>query len=651
MASLQDNHGQDPPLKTHGGQRAGSGRKSKEWHAEQAQIKAQEARQARTVDARDDPPIQSLPYPLMPSSTTLQNQLPPPRTAAFFHPRSDPQGVALQGQGRARGFSHPNHGLQVGSDQQMPSGHSSGNSESGSHISAPVFQQLVQAFNFLDLNDPNRDLAPSDNVIEDNLFDAPAEDQPNDEADAAAAAEETAKGEPPITSIQHTYLQNAKKRILREIAKHGQPLCYEKGYLWDRPKDPLFAMQDALLNADFTPDSLYYLDIFLWFPRSLAPNVVLKCECSNTLVLNGFNDNIVARRVRRCPTDYFLLTNRLRCNSNRVNHPGCGKSYQGTDVHILAQLPRMVQLAFPAYLSTRSAIDKQVMVEVVNLFSSRVGPAPYAELYSESQRRAHAERELIWLAAAEHHGFTDLPPFSSFDDRLGYGGSSMSVKYIRAMFVDWFSAHRIFMDRCMAANSGLKLANDHTFWVVEHTGKLKGESVHTALHSVVNEWEEVRSTILCLTKSMTFVEGTHQGIEQGLKEHGHKPTQVVYSDQPQVERSFHEKLMPSLREGVEHVTIYSGLPPLELSKDLPIEFARDSHSIQALCSEILEAAASNPSGHFLLAVSTKSNGCNSVAAKLHIIQFRTSKTVYILQVTAFQRPTDVVSCLHSVLTS
>ncbi|KAF8174451.1 hypothetical protein K438DRAFT_1939901 [Mycena galopus ATCC 62051] len=91
----------------------------------------------------------------------------------------------------------------------------------------------------------------------------------------------------------------------------------------------------------------------------------------------------------------------------------------------------------------------------------------------------------------------------------------MSVKYIRAMFVDWFSAHQIFMDRCMAANSGLKLANDHTFWVVEHTGKLKGESVHTVLHSVVNEWEEVRSTILCLTKSMTFVEGTHQGIESG----------------------------------------------------------------------------------------------------------------------------------------
>jgi hypothetical protein len=143
-----------------------------------------------------------------------------------------------------------------------------------------------------------------------------------------------------------------------------------------------------------------------------------------------------------------------------------------------------VQLAFPGlfcssittallktclvYLSARSAIDKQMMGEVVSLFTSRVGPGPYSELFSETQHRVHAERELIWLAAADQYGFSKGTPFSSFNDPLRYGGFSLSVKYIRAMFVDWFAAHRIFFDRSMAAKSGKRLAGDHTFWVSLH---------------------------------------------------------------------------------------------------------------------------------------------------------------------------------------
>jgi hypothetical protein len=148
---------------------------------------------------------------------------------------------------------------------------------------------------------------------------------------------------------------------------------------------------------------------------------------------------------------------------------------------------------------------------------------------------------------------------------------------------------------------------------------------------------------------MFFLEGLYQGIEKGLKEHGHKATQVMYCDQPQgefsfvpekkiaqtisVERSFHENLMPSLRQGVQHVTVYSSLPLLQCS-DVPFDFAGDSHGIQSLCSEILSAAKEVPdrSAHYLVAVSIKSNNATGAAAKLDIIQLRTSKKIYILQV-------------------
>jgi hypothetical protein len=46
------------------------------------------------------------------------------------------------------------------------------------------------------------------------------------------------------------------------------------------------------------------------------------------------------------PADFFLLTNRFLCNPRRAE-PGCNKSFQGTDPHIIAQLPQFVQTAFP----------------------------------------------------------------------------------------------------------------------------------------------------------------------------------------------------------------------------------------------------------------------------------------------------------------
>lgn len=97
-----------------------------------------------------------------------------------------------------------------------------------------------------------------------------------------------------------------------------------------------------------------------------------------------------------------------------------------------------------------------------------------------------------------------------------------------------------------------------------------------------------------------------------------------------MERSFHEGIMPSLRDGVEHITIYSHLPALEFS-GLSKEISLDSHSIQSSCSDIL-AELLDPSAYCLVAVAIKSNGCSGPTAKVDFIQFQTSKKVYILQV-------------------
>src|ERR1700683_1477572 len=79
---------------------------------------------------------------------------------------------------------------------------------------------------------------------------------------------------------------------------------------------------------------------------------------------------------------------------------GCGKSFQGTDPYILSQLPRHVQEAFPAILTVRAAVDKQLISLMHTCFSTRFGPEPFAALMREMRHLDHAHRELLYLAAA-----------------------------------------------------------------------------------------------------------------------------------------------------------------------------------------------------------------------------------------------------------
>lgn len=107
------------------------------------------------------------------------------------------------------------------------------------------------------------------------------------------------------------------------------------------------------------------------------------------------------------------------------------------------------------------------------LFASRFGPDPFASLLSEMHHLHHAQRELIYLAAAASSEYVkDPPPFSSFSDKTGYAGSHPSVQYCKSIFVDFNRVHRVFYDRVVASLPGTVLKGDHTFKVQEIYGYL-----------------------------------------------------------------------------------------------------------------------------------------------------------------------------------
>jgi hypothetical protein len=70
-------------------------------------------------------------------------------------------------------------------------------------------------------------------------------------------------------------------------------------------------------------------------------------------------------------------------------------------------------------------------------------------------------------------------------------------------------------------------------------GGLNGERIHEASYTNVNHFEEIRSLSLVPSKSLAFVVDQLKGVAAGLKEHGHPPCSLVYTDSPQSIISYH----------------------------------------------------------------------------------------------------------------
>ncbi|KAJ7189529.1 hypothetical protein GGX14DRAFT_609136 [Mycena pura] len=570
------------------------------------------------------------------SFQTSRSHLP---IAPFFLPRNTHAPVPLGNSSAAAGSS-------IWSAQGPPRmqtepvSASTARSARAQPISESDLAQLNEELAYIEENDEHADIAAGDRFIDESLID----DALGNEEEDLAAEEAAFCDEESVISKQ---LRDTKTRLADEIKTHGQPLCYTRGDFYDRPPHPVFA-----LGRGSDPTVVYRREIFVWLPQYLPGHPDrFKCTCGMPLSRKGFNDDPIARRVRSMPSDFFLLTYRFVCDDRRKESPGCGTNYQGTDPHIIAQLPRFVQVAFPAYISARGAVSKLMMAQMSNTFAARFGPAPFSELVSEIQHRFHADGELMYLSAAEFYGRTNVESFSAFDDPQGYAGSPPSVPYLKGLFTDNISAYRIFIERFIASLSLTVAAGDHTFQLLKYMGDLKGEQLFIAAYTLLNEFEEVRAHSLTQTKSLAFVKELFERIQEGLKQAGHPPTEIFYTDSPQLERSFHESLNSSLVRDVEPITQWTDLPVLETTPGIPATIVSDSMQIEDEASDILADILTPTSSLSLIVLAIKTCQREDGPPRLEIIQLRTQDRITVFEVSALTSRSEILPSLRAILTN
>ncbi|KAJ7707928.1 hypothetical protein B0H16DRAFT_1824162 [Mycena metata] len=640
------------PKATHGGKRAGSGRKKK-------------------LPTLGNPPENpnsrhrnTVPPSAPPSAYPGPSHVQPESVAPFFGPYNTHEGRPVVNQtatfastGRPAFWSsvwHRQSGEASSTAQpESPQRGSVPTNVYQPHISPAEFEKLTEQLQFIDENDEYGDIASGDKVINDSLVDAILEASGTN---PTAMETDSGTAEAENDSVLQKQFIDLKAKLTREITEYGSPLCYLRGDFYDRPPHPVFAIhRSTASNTGLDPAHLYARDVFIWIP-SLLPGAPerFKCDCGKPLSRNGFNDNPIARRVRALPADFFLLTNRFVCNPRRSTNPGCGKSYQGSDPHIIAQLPSFVQPAFPAYISARGAVSKTIMRLMCNTFATRFGPSPFSEMVSEVQHRHHAEGELMYLAAVIFYGQRGCKQFSSFEDRQGYAGSPPSVGYVKGLFTDFVSAHRIYIERDISSLPLTIAKADHTFHYLKYIGRLKGEPIFSAAYNILNEHEELRGHSMTQSKSLSFVQDLWDRIQGGLKNSNHPPTQVLYTDSPQTERSFHESINISLTKNVVPVTQYTDLPPLTRNPDTPTTLVSNSMDIEDTANSLLEELGHIPSSSsqlHVVALSIKTEQRPGESLRLDMIQLRTANRICVFKVTDLTTRSDVLPSLRAILTN
>lgn len=210
----------------------------------------------------------------------------------------------------------------------------------------------------------------------------------------------------------------------------------------------------------------------------------------------------------------------------RYNCLACKQSLNGHDTKLLSKLPLYLQAGFPAYITHKSAVSKMLMDLMRPLKQNSVSSKRLAKILRELHTLRHHRLELQYLNAInsrKHDSsvqrfFNSSPePFSEFGDKTRYAGFVPSATYLRTVYTAYIETLRPLIDKQMMLLDGAVLKGD-----------LESVPVFTALYTLCNEYEEIRSQLLVPSKALTHLKLSFNELRSAYKLCGHQEPQLFF---------------------------------------------------------------------------------------------------------------------------
>ena len=218
-----------------------------------------------------------------------------------------------------------------------------------------------------------------------------------------------------------------------------------KNYKGSNPTLWLHTPEPAIIlpKRKFNPKELYRPRIFLWLPHFLVKE--LRCpQCNSILEKNGA---IPPRRITDIEDSFYIVTWSYYCRSN------CLSTFRGWSPQLLQSLPPYIQLAFPAFMSRKSGLSKQVMSQLRVGNQHKMGPSGVHSLLVEMHTLRYNALQLQYCEAVFEEALLleqdqqsqeglkkyfsssrdHYEAFGNFSDPHRYAGFVPSERYLSSM--------------------------------------------------------------------------------------------------------------------------------------------------------------------------------------------------------------------------
>ncbi len=203
---------------------------------------------------------------------------------------------------------------------------------------------------------------------------------------------------------------------------------------WIHPPEPAI----ILSHHRFDPPALYRPRVFLWLPHFFVSTLCCP-NCGKPLEKNGA---LAPRRVTDVDDSFYIIAWGYYCRQS------CHSYFHGWSQHLLKSLPAYLRLAFPATLSRKGGLSRNVISQLRVGNQHKMGPSGVQSLLYEMHtlrfsilqaQYAEAVFDLVrGRQLADSHGTqlnlhaylsTHFPAFGNFSDPQCYAGFVPSERY------------------------------------------------------------------------------------------------------------------------------------------------------------------------------------------------------------------------------
>ncbi|KAJ7719728.1 hypothetical protein B0H16DRAFT_1794348 [Mycena metata] len=435
-----------------------------------------------------------------------------------------------------------------------------------------------------------------------------------------------------------------RKKDGRALAKpsmfDGSPLAPPT--FWIRPPEPVF----SLAEHRFDPTTLYRRRIFLWLPHFLVE--VLRCpDCGKALEKNG---PLVPRLITDIEDSFYIISWAYYCRS------GCRHHFHGWTTKLRNSLPPYLQLAFPAILSRKGGLSRQVLTLLRGGNQHKMGPTGVRSLLFEMHTLRFNTLQLQYLESmfeleygAAHnpnqpnlHAFAAgaaarFPTFGDFGSPQGYNGFVPSVPYLSSMMNKAIEREEDDADQHTACQEPDNLAIDDSHKINKHMAKINGVPVFGALWTCMTS-RYIRAQVLTLTKGHDERLGPLMGIASSARLYGFDDPAIVYSDDPVKDKAMLYAAFPSLTEKLTPIAAAHGLTSLSLPSSLSVDVLESASLVESAISSLMSPLDIDPTAHLCVSLDAEWNISRHVGVSvLQLAPHSDPDTIYIIPVHRFKQ--------------